>query len=449
MRAKKVPEEKAWKKFRAKYCALCVLLGFLLFFVLLGTSILIDSKTRLSGFIVLVIFGTPSTLLIGWLIKNRKKYKTKSIFIGETVKNNLQQASAAAHNLAVDKDTLENLEELRQMLDMENPAELDLEELAAWAEADRQINAEMRKKGELINPDLLDLPERVLSLLWVKNGRCSNFKDTTLPYSHDFGNFRITFKYGADEPSLIDVDLPIEIHNYLPEPLPYFPSYSRMNPRQRFSFLKWLYNVEQPIEIGYVFVYYYALERHLIFGNSELAIQEIIRLRNAHDNLSFKHYSSDAIALFLLTRGKEHISSDLIKYLSPQTRAFFTIFTQDCLNSEDIILNANRIGFKNKRYIQNNYDLFNETLKETLFSEFSENVFCIKQKEISKCTQTFVVSLANISLMPEQRNFFIPDPFSISGLSEKLNNVLVKTHESVKFKLRTQRPKSVKFEEAE
>ena len=47
----------------------------------------------------------------------------------------------------------------------------------------------------------------------------------------------------------------------------YYPSYAGLSPEQRWVYLNWLTDVSQPVYIGYVFLYYYGLERQLLSGD--------------------------------------------------------------------------------------------------------------------------------------------------------------------------------------
>ena len=53
--------------------------------------------------------------------------------------------------------------------------------------------------------------------------------------------------------------------------------------------------MDKEINIGYVFIFYYGLERHLFFGDAESAFDMILRLRQRHKNGSFMSYSSSAL----------------------------------------------------------------------------------------------------------------------------------------------------------
>ena len=87
--------------------------------------------------------------------------------------------------------------------------------------------------------------------------------------------------------------------------LPYFPSYSSKEPEQRGLYLRWLCDVSQPIDIGYVFVYYYGLERHLVLGDFDTAFEEVLLLRKHHDNHSLQGYSASALVHACLIRNRQ------------------------------------------------------------------------------------------------------------------------------------------------
>ena len=81
--------------------------------------------------------------------------------------------------------------------------------------------------------------------------------------------------------------------------VPYWPSYALLEPAARQSFLKWLSDgrTDPHVYIGYVFLYFYGLERRLMLDNpgdeAKLLIAEVKRLLSIyHDNHSFERYAS-------------------------------------------------------------------------------------------------------------------------------------------------------------
>ncbi|MBX2991469.1 MAG: TerB N-terminal domain-containing protein [Bacteroidetes bacterium] len=108
------------------------------------------------------------------------------------------------------------------------------------------------------------------------------------------------------EPSMIDWDLPVHPPSVdvLPRDLGYWPSYNRIAPEDRAMYLAWLAGgrSDPSISIGYVFLFFYGLERRLLVDakTSEQAkaeapaiIAEVERLTELYgENSSFHSYAS-------------------------------------------------------------------------------------------------------------------------------------------------------------
>jgi len=113
----------------------------------------------------------------------------------------------------------------------------------------------------------------------------------SLPQVHGFGN----------DNALIDPALPVAASpgNVSGQGVPYYPSYAGIGPESRRAFLSWLAtDREEPkAYIGYVFIYFYGLERRLFldgaYAELETIVAEVIRLLRIYgDNASFRTYSS-------------------------------------------------------------------------------------------------------------------------------------------------------------
>ena len=141
------------------------------------------------------------------------------------------------------------------------------------------------------------IPRNVIDALWFADGDLKNYVPTNagVVYQDDF--FKISFPC-IEEPSLIYSTAPIG-KVICPAPaLGYYPSYSNLTPNERATYLNWLCNIETEIEIGYVFIFYYGLERWLMFGDDyhfKNAFELILKLRKYHKNASLQSYSSEAV----------------------------------------------------------------------------------------------------------------------------------------------------------
>ncbi len=113
----------------------------------------------------------------------------------------------------------------------------------------------------------------------------------------------------AQEPSLIEGHLPIQkTHVDIAEKLTgYWPSYSTISPAARRGYLQWLSEGRSApeVDIGYVFIFFYGLERRSIAdaandnaARAELPaiVAEVQRLKSLYgDNSSFRNYASNLL----------------------------------------------------------------------------------------------------------------------------------------------------------
>jgi uncharacterized tellurite resistance protein B-like protein len=129
------------------------------------------------------------------------------------------------------------------------------------------------------------------------------------------------------EPALINPNLPIDKSNpdYEGHTLSYWPSYSGFTPTGRAAYLEWLSsdrdNRETPI--GYVFTYYYGLERRVLsdvnsstIASNEVALllKELERLLTIYgSNNSFKRYCSNLLEFYYFKNISKNTLEDAVK----------------------------------------------------------------------------------------------------------------------------------------
>lgn len=122
--------------------------------------------------------------------------------------------------------------------------------------------------------------------------------------------------------------------------LSYWPEYSEISPFSRAAYLNWLASERDDPDtyIGYVFLYFYGLERRLLVdkvSDSErsLLIEELYRLLSVYGkNNSFKRYCSDLIDFVLLTQSKDDTFPPT-KYL--QGRSITNVFKYSLAKTVD------------------------------------------------------------------------------------------------------------------
>ncbi len=110
---------------------------------------------------------------------------------------------------------------------------------------------------------------------------------------------------GSFDASLIDGTLPVAPSGaVVREGLPYWPNYYDCSPAQRSRYLDWLLSgkSDPDAELGYVFIYFYGLERRVLLDQADHIpiAQELIRLLPIYDSSnSFRRYVSTLLWLTL------------------------------------------------------------------------------------------------------------------------------------------------------
>lgn len=146
------------------------------------------------------------------------------------------------------------------------------------------------------------------SYFWKSAGITLNLANITIDGGLLYFGSGLTRMDGSQpEPALIDPKLPVSdiaSANYRQRLLSYWPSYSEISADARAAYIKWLVNgrCDPLTDIGYVFLYFYGLERRALvdaktdaMAKAELPkiIQEVERLLEVyHDNGSFIYYAN-------------------------------------------------------------------------------------------------------------------------------------------------------------
>lgn len=243
--------------------------------------------------------------------------------------------------------------------------------------------------------------------------------------------------YKVPDPSTIYVYLPISEDYNVPK-LPYWPHYIELAPGQRFNYLSWLRNVEQPTDMGYVFLYYYGLERQLLIGDFDKAFNEIIKLRNAHNNKSFQKYSENALVHAAIMRERTDSLIDLHEKtdISGYSNAMFLLAYKAGLDlgKEQLILIFNKAFTTSRKAIKENKSLFVECLWDTLNRRFGKPSFTINEYDISKVKIITEARFANYSFPKEIQYVEITDFYQCKNLMQDLQSIFDETFSLYKSK---------------
>lgn len=275
------------------------------------------------------------------------------------------------------------------------------------------------------------------------------------PKNHGFG-LQFNISIGSDGASIEQgvPDDPSTIYSRLPaidprriEDVPklsYFPSYSEMTPEQRGVYLRWLYDTSKQVDTGYVFTYFYGLERHLVFGNFEEAAKEIIDLRKHHDNGSFQSYSSSALVHACLIRKKTDFLYYLydkcdIDYFDNSSLLILHHSNLDILPDMMVKL-AFRIQGTNRRYLKSNPDRYLASMSEQLLKKFGKASYSFASRyDLNNVEGIPYPLFANISFAPEIRIPRLPNLLHHTPFQSEMTSFFADVHEATKMCLKVSR----------
>ena len=160
-----------------------------------------------------------------------------------------------------------------------------------------------------------------------------------------------------NDPSLVDPKLEIDADSpdYVGEQMVHWPNYSHISPQCRAAYIEWLASDRSDPEtyIGYVFLYFFGIERRLLVDDKEVSdderyalIQELKRLNNVYGgNRSFNAYVTGLLShLWILDHissarsqiHKEQLDKDLLIAKSKFTSVFKFLLANTVHNGDPI-----------------------------------------------------------------------------------------------------------------
>ena len=243
----------------------------------------------------------------------------------------------------------------------------------------------------------------------------------------------------GDDPSTIFLKLPVNRHDLKMalEPLDYYPSYAGLSPEQRWLYLKWLEDVSRPIDIGYVFIYYYGLERHLLMGRYDEAFDEIVKLRHFHTHSSFLHYSQSALLNSTVLKKRfdriEYLSNIGVKFEMTNISLILAHSMGRNLTASDLMGVFLKITDLNKRYFKEDPIQFQNILERVMLAKFGSNQFpfatAYKLNDLPKVSWGL---FANTSIPENIRAPELPHFYDFSPFLRDLRNIFMTTHDEFK-----------------
>lgn len=240
------------------------------------------------------------------------------------------------------------------------------------------------------------------------------------------------------EPSLIWKRLAVEPNNWLEERPMYWPSYAQFSPEHRYQYLKWLQDIEKPTNLSYVFLYFYGLERHMLIGSYDAAVDEVLRLLNSHRKGSFRSYATTSLIVASIYRNKMGFVIEKAPFLLEEEvdeALAHRIAKGTSMSPEDMISIASKVGYTNKRYIKDEPEIFKKHL-QNIIDEF-ENKYgkVLSAFRLSDFKQVKVNVFANMSIPEQFREVKVPQILHDKKFDQAMNNALKEAHERTKNEL--------------
>lgn len=287
-------------------------------------------------------------------------------------------------------------------------------------------------------------------LVWIGDGPYKNYSsDAAKKNTFEVDGIKLVISFmHQDEPSLIFTKQKVTVpeNEQTVERPPYFPTYSELTPEQKWIYLKLLSNpYDNSIDIGFVFILYYGLERHLLSSDYMNAFKIILKLRDVHTNKSFQSYSANALVLTSMLHKKGELALDFINSLDKAHElAFSDNLFLICyysfnlpLLAKDIMRMAKTFEFTNNNYIKKNPEMFEDSLKNIMIERFGKDSIMISdyitKPELNKIKTQDVPIFANMSII--EKTYPVPMLSENFKLKKEMNILLETAHEMTKKKV--------------
>jgi hypothetical protein len=187
--------------------------------------------------------------------------------------------------------------------------------------------------------------------------------------------------------------------------------------------------------MGYVFVYYYGLERQLLFGKFEEAFNEIIKLRRYHNNTSFQKYSENALIFSCFYNNrldlllKDYGDASLHRFSNIQLE--FAINNNLNLSAQNIISVFKEMKLY-KTLINGYEELFEKCVVKNLETEYQKEYFPLDKFNISKVKEKNEQGFANYSFPNELRFPVVKDILNFKEFKVEVTKIFNFSYEDLK-----------------
>jgi len=300
--------------------------------------------------------------------------------------------------------------------------------------------------GQGFRSSTFHIPARTAALLYTAKGPAVS-ADFELRVKLDMLSGSLESMLFKTEPSTIYVDEPAILSKdtaLVPRP-PYYHRYGALSPFQRGMYLNWLQDPTGPVDPGYVFLYYYGLERQLLLGDFQNAFDETVMLRRHHLNKSFQAYSMTALLTACVVRNRPDAATELLDSL-----------TEGEMNNISLLVAA-RLGLSvpvnsvaglalllheqvNVRYLKSNPSVYKEYLAATLTRRYGTPALPLAWlppfDDLPKRRQ---LSFANVSFPDDIRYPTLPSVVESGAFRQVMSSLFDEVHALAKERLAADR----------
>lgn len=224
----------------------------------------------------------------------------------------------------------------------------------------------------------------------------------------------------------------------------YYPTYHTLTPEQRGVYLKWLQDPTAEVDYGYVFLYYYGLERQLLLGNFQDAVDEILMLRDCHNKPSFLLSSMNALLTACVIKNRPDTAATLLNLFKTDAPSDIELVVAARMDIElpiETVMGLARDTRESlQRYLKLRPDYYRQSLADflktrtgrpTLPLEWLPSVDSLPKRQ----QEAFVnFSFPNFVGHPD-----IPSILSCPEFTEFFDSMCATVHESVKARLALER----------
>lgn len=303
--------------------------GKVLWFILIYLLIAVFFASPKNGWILLSMLGLIWVAVVvlkkstfGFPVKtntsNSQVADEKSAILASMSKNAAQAKSKSPEVEAIEEDALRRREMRARLQSLMEEGLRTNVTFSARTPDDPVTVGEARNSTSYGIPS--STPQHVTEAKWIKAGEELQIQGVSFDGGMVYSGQCLYTSNKPNDPSLLDPQLPVADSAHNAGELGYWPSYARIGKEARRKYLDWLASgrVDPSIDIGYVFLFFYGLERRVLIdvpkcddARSELSsiATEVERLLSIYGvtSRSFQQYADGLLDVIRSLGGGERL----------------------------------------------------------------------------------------------------------------------------------------------